>query len=416
MGTNTKGCIWQKIKGDLFKYLVDMQLSKRRLSDYTWIFNRLEEFMQSRSENRYSAKIGKAFTKEMYNALGSDSLKVIRTVIRRLDNFLVEGKCSLHASGQKPKLPKPFQEHLDGYIEFSKLHGLRESTIARNVHYCKKALFFLWERNIHKLSDITPRDIYDAFMASKDKSNLPTSLRSFFRYLYRFGIHSIDLSLFVPSVCKPQVLPSIYTKEEMSRLLSSVDRSTGMGKRDYLIILLAQKLGMRSGDIAKLKYGDINFQAKTIEFIQEKTLVPHRLELLPEIEDAFGEHLTARCPNSYCEHIFLRAVPPYIRISRTVVSNIVRKAFKVSGICVAGKKHGPHSLRMTLASELISENVPYMVVGKILGHEDPNVAKHYVKFDIEMLRSCALEVPQLSGVIAKKLSIFKGGSSDGLCI
>jgi len=416
MGTNTKECIWQKIREDLFKHLVDMQLSKRRLSDYNWIFNRLGEFMQSRDENSYSARIGKAFTKEMCNTLGSDSRKVIRTVIRRLDNFLTEGKCALHASGQKPKFPKPFQEHLDGYIEFSKLHGLRESTIARNVDYCKKALLFFWERNIRKLSDITPRDVYNAFIASKDKSNLPTSLRSFFRYLYRTGIHSIDLSLSVPSVRKPQLLPSIYTREEMSRLLSSVDRSTGMGKRDYLIILLAQKLGMRSGDIAKLKYGDINFQAKTIEFIQEKTRVPHRLELLPEIEDALLEYLKARWPGCDCEHIFLRAVPPYIRITRAVVSNIVRKAFKVSGICVAGKKHGPHSLRMTLASELVSENVPYMVVGKILGHEDPNVAKHYVKFDIEMLRACALEVPQLSGVIAEKLSIFEGGSSDGLYV
>lgn len=170
------------------------------------------------------------------------------------------------------------------------------------------------------------------------------------------------------------------------------------------------------GDIAKLKYGDINFQAKTIDFIQEKTLIPHRLELLPEIEDAFLEHLTARCPGSNYEHIFLRVVPPYIRITRAVVSNVVRKAFKVSRICVAGKKHGPHSLRMTLASELVSENVPYMVVGKILGHEDPNVAKHYVKFDIEMLRSCALEVPQLSGVIAEKLSIFERGSRNELCV
>lgn len=408
METDTKECIWQKIRSDLLKHLVGMQLSKRCLSDYNWIFNRLDEFMQSRSENSYSARIGKAFTKEMCNILGADSLQVINTVIKRLDSFLVEGKCALHASGQKPKFPKPFQEHLDGYIEFSELHGLRESTIAKNVNYCKKALLFFWDRNIHKLSDITPQDVHNAFIASKDKSNWTTSLRSFFRYLYRSGIHSIDLSLSVPSVRKPQVLPSIYTRVEMSRLLSSVDRSTGMGKRDYLIILLAQKLGMRSGDIAKLKYGDINFQAKAIEFIQEKTLVPHRLELLPEIEDALLEHLTTKWPGNDCEHIFLRGVPPYIRITRTVVNNVVSKAFNVSGICVAGKKHGPHSLRMTLASELVSENVPYMVVGKILGHEDPNVAKHYVKFDIEMLRACALEVPQLSGVTAEKLSIFEG--------
>jgi integrase len=416
MGTNTKECIWQKIRENIFKHLADMQFSKSRLSDYNRIFNKLEKFMQRRSENSYSARIGEAFTKEMSNTLGSVSLKRIKTVIRRLNDFLAEGKFALRASEQKPKLPKPFQEHLDGYIEFSKLHGLRESTIARYVDYCRKALLFFWERNIHKLSDITTRDVNNVFMSSKDKSSLSKSLRSFFRFLYRFGIHSIDLSLSVPSVRRPQVLPSTYTKEEMFRLLSSVDRSTAMGKRDYLIILLARKLGMRSGDIAKLKYGDIDFRARTIDFIQEKTLMPHRLELLPEIEEALLECLKARRPGCDCEYIFLRAVPPYIRITSDVVSNIVRKAFKESGICIAGKKHGPHSLRMTLASELVSENVPYMVVGKILGHEDPDVAKHYVKFDIEMLRACALEVPQLSGVIAEKLSIFERGSSDELYI
>ena len=409
MEMDTKECVWEKIRNDLYQHLVEMQLNKRRLSDYNWIFNRLEKFMQSRNEGSYSVRIGKTFTKEMLEVLGSDSLKVIRTVIRRLDSFLTEGKCALHASRPKSKIPEPFQEHLDEYIEYSRLHGLRESTIARNVDCCKKALLFIWKRKIRKLSGITPRDVHDAFIASKDKLGYSVSLRSFFRYMYKAGIHSIDLSLSVPSVRKPQLLPSTYTREEMSRLLSSVDRSTEMGRRDYLIILLAQKLGMRSGDIAKLKYSDINFHARTIEFIQEKTLVPHQLELLPEVEEALLEYLKTKRSDCNCEYIFLRVLPPFIRITRTVISNVVQKAFKVSGICVAGKKHGPHSLRMTLASELVSENVPYTVVGKILGHEDPNVAKHYVKFDIEMLRDCALEVPQLSGFIAEKLNIFEGG-------
>lgn len=262
MGTQPQKCIWQKVRNDLTQYLVDMQLSKRRLSDYNWIFNRLEEFMQSHKKNNYSVKVGKEFTKEMCNTLGSDSLKVIKTVIRRLDDFLAEGKFAIHASRPKPKLPEPFQEHLNGYIEYSKLHNLRDSTIARNIDLCKKALLFFWGQNIYKLSDLTPRDVHKAFIASRDKSNWSVSLRSFFKYLYSSGMHNIDLSLSVPSVRKPQVLPSIYTSEEMSRLLSSVDRSTEMGKRDYLIILLAQKLGMRSGDIAKLKYGDIDFRAK----------------------------------------------------------------------------------------------------------------------------------------------------------
>ncbi len=409
MEINNKDCVWHEIKEELFQYLVNMQLSSRSLSAYNSIFKKLEEFMQSRKENNYSAKIGKAFSKEMSNTLSTYSLKFTETVIRRLDEFLAEGKCAIRASGPILNLPAPFQEPLNGYIAFSKLHGLRDSTITRNVDCCKKTLLFFWENsNIRKISDITPRDVHNAFMASKDKSNFQTSLRSFFRYLYGVNIHRIDLSFSVPSVQAPKVIPSVYTKEEMHRLLSSVDRSTTMGKRDYLIILLARKIGMRSGDIANLKCGDIDYRAKKINFVQGKTLVPHQLELLPEIEEALLQYLKVRKTSCDIESIFLRVIAPFIKITRVAVGVVVRKAFKVSKICVVGKKHGPHSLRTTLASELISEKVPYMVIGKILGHEDPNIAKHYVKFDIEMLRSCALEVPKLSGFVAEKLNIFEG--------
>ncbi len=405
----SKECNWKQLKMDFYQYIEGFHLGKRRLSDYTWILKRLENFMQSHNETNYHAGIGEAFTEEMRNTLGSHSLTIILTIIRRLGDYLTEGKCALHSSKKKPELPRQFQEHLDGYIKFCKLQGLCESTIARNVDYCRKALLYFWDRNICELSGIIPQDVYDAFIAIKSKSNLQVSLRSFFKYLHKSGKHDVDLSLFVPSVRKPQVLPSTYTKEEMSKILESVDRTTNMGKRDYLIILLAQKLGMRSGDIAKLKYSDINYRAKIIYFIQEKTFASHQLELLPEIEVALLDHFNARNPDYDCEYIFLRVVPPYTAISPVVVSNVVQKAFKISGICTDGKKHGPHSLRMTLASELVSENIPYMVVSKILGHGDPNAARHYVKFDIEMLRACALEVPQLRGYMAEKLGMLRGG-------
>jgi len=409
MKENTKKCNWQQLKRDFYQCLEGVQLSKRRLSDYNWIFKKLEVFMQGRNETFYCIETGEAFTNEMRNTLGVHSLNVIVTVIRRLDDFLSEGKYILHATKKKPELSKPFQEHLNGYIEYCILQGLRESTITQNVEYCRKSLIFFWDQYIREMSDITPRDIHNAFMVSKSKSSHQTALRSFFRYLHKSGKLSTDLSLFVISIRKPQVLPSIYTKEEMDKLLLSVDRTTSMGKRDYLIVLLAQRLGMRSGDIAKLRYDNINYQSKTIDFIQEKALAPHQLALLPEIEEALLDHIKASKPDCSDGYLFLRVVPPYIKITPVVVSNVVQKAFKVSGICIDGKKHGPHSLRMTLASNLVSEKTPYMVVSKILGHEDPNAAKHYVKFDIEMLRACALEAPQLSGHIAEAISNFEGG-------
>ena len=202
---------WQQQKENFWQSLQGVQLSKRRLSDYSWIFKRLEKFMQTRKETAYCIGTGEEFKKEMQDTLGIHSLKVIVTVIQRLDDFLTEGKYVLRASKEKPELPTHYQEHLDGYVEFCRLHCLRESTITRNADYCRKTLLLFWGWNIRKLSDITPRDVHDAFIASKSKTNFQASLRSFFKYLYKFGKHSSNLSLSVPSIRKPQALPSTYT-------------------------------------------------------------------------------------------------------------------------------------------------------------------------------------------------------------
>lgn len=409
MENTIRKCGWQQQKEDFYRFLQDKRLSDRRLSDYRWIFNRLEKFMHGCNEAAYCTETGEAFKREMSRTLGVHSLRVIASVIQKLDGYITEGRYVLHASKKKPVLSSHYQGHLDEYIEHCRLCGLRESTITRNAEYSRKTLLLFWERDIKELPNLTPKDVHSAFMESKSKTNFQSSLRSFFKYLYKSGKCKVDFSLSVPSIRKPQILPSTYTKEELERLLSSIDRTTVVGKRDYVIMLLAQKLGMRSGDIAKLKYSDIDHRTKTIRFIQEKTLAPHQTELLPEIEEALQAHAKAAKRDCDGGYVFIRVVPPYEVITRAVVSNVVRKAFKTAGISVDGKKHGPHSLRMSLASGLVSENTPYMVVSKILGHEDPGNTRHYVKLDIEMLRVCALEVPQLSGRVAEILGSFEGG-------
>jgi site-specific recombinase XerD len=86
------------------------------------------------------------------------------------------------------------------------------------------------------------------------------------------------------------------------------------------------------------------------------------------------------------------------------VTSLITRHMKKSGILIGDRSYGGHALRMTLASELVSEKVPYEVVRKILGHEDTKSMKHYVKFDVGMLRSCALEVPPLTGLTAKYIN------------
>jgi len=178
----------------------------------------------------------------------------------------------------------------------------------------------------------------------------------------------------------------------------------------YAIALLALRLGLRVGDIVELRIEDIDFQHKKICFVQTKTKVKQSLELLPEVEDALIDYLENVRPASNLKNVFLSPYSPDQPIRDRSIYAMVRRHLVKSGVDPGERKRGPHALRMTLASELVAEKVPYDVVRKILGHENPISTKNYVAFDIESLRTCAIPVPPLSG----SLAMLMAGEMKGL--
>jgi integrase len=344
---------------------------------------------------------------EMKEGQSISSLKSIRLVIRRLDDF-IKGKFSLIAS-KDYSLPDCFSKDFNAFIEYLRLEGKHESTIKSRYLNCLKFLKDFHTAGINSLSEIIPKDIYHVFSKSSDKVGLSVTLRSFLRYLFKSGTQKNDLSVFVPSVRQRQPIPSVYTKAETNKLLSSIDTEKHSGKRDYAIILLALLLGIRSGDITALKVSDIDFDSEVIEFSQNKTGAPQRLAFLPELKDAIRDYLSGSRPSTHYPNLFISATAPLRPVTALAVSNLITRHMNKAGIVKEGRKCGGHALRMTLASELVSEKVPYDVVRRILGHEDTTSMKHYVKFDIEMLRSCVLEVPPVSGLCAAYINKRKGG-------
>ena len=402
---------WRELRDRFINSLENLGYSNDSLKDYKNVINKLEQFSNENHEASYSRDINTVFIESRKTEISKNTLMMYKTVIRRLEDFIA-GCYSFKAKAKQIRfeVPNRFQGYLEGYLEYMRLHGRRESTIKNHNYYCAEALFAFGALGVDRISDIRAQDIYAAFSKSNSKANWSKDCKCFFRYLYKSGAIKEDMSIYIPSVRKSLPLPSTYSREETDRLLESIDRSTELGKRNYAIVLLALRLGIRVGDIVALKLENIDFRAKTISFVQMKTGVPQRLEMLPEIEKALNMYLPCRRAINGCDNLFLSVLPPFGEITRETVNRFVRKFFMAANICIDGKKHGTHSLRMTLASELVSENVPYAVVGKILGHENPNSAGAYVKFDIEMLRACALEVPSPSGLLEEML-----GLSDGRC-
>jgi integrase len=140
--------------------------------------------------------------------------------------------------------------------------------------------------------------------------------------------------------------------------------------------------------------------------------VPQQLELLPEIEDAILSYISTVRPVSDMPNVFLSTKAPIRPITAKTVYSFISHRFETSDIDTRDRKRGGHALRMTLASELVAEKVPYDVVRKILGHDDPISIKHYVGVDIESLRSCAIGVPSVTGKLAAYMEMRLGGATQ----
>lgn len=211
-----------------------------------------------------------------------------------------------------------------------------------------------------------------------------------------------DLSQALPKVHVPRdaTIPSVWEPELLVRLLNVVDRSSPKGKRDYAILLLASRLGLRVGDIRALKLDDLKWKAASIEITQAKTLAPLCLPLTEEVGEAVIDYLKAGRPQSDRREVFLTLTPPFLPFAVTDnLHRIVTHWKALAGIHFRSKqRHGLHSLRHTLATQLLREQTPFHVISEILGHATTASTLIYAKTDVEALRTAALDTEEVRHV------------------
>ena len=231
--------------------------------------------------------------------------------------------------------------------------------------------------------------------AKKTMEIILCGLKAYMRFLYENHYIKEHLADRLPRVAAPSKarIPSVWEQEDLNKLLEAVDRSNPTGKRDYAILLLVAKLGLRSIDVKRLTFGCFNWERKEICFIQSKTGVPVVLPLLPDVGWAVIDYIKNGRPDCGSEYVFLRHAAPIGPLTgENHLYATVRKYMKRAGIKREGSKSGLHSLRHTLATSLMERNIPVSEISDILGHTSPGSTTNYLKSSIELLRDCALEV------------------------
>jgi integrase len=188
-------------------------------------------------------------------------------------------------------------------------------------------------------------------------------------------------------------IPSVYSADEVSAALSTVDRDTDHGRALYLVIVLAAVYGLRSGDIRGLRIDDIDFRANSIGIVQHKTGAPLALPLVEAVKLPLLDYMAntrRECPYREVMIKHRGAAEPYTHLGN--YSSDLRHAFESSGVELRGRKAGLHSLRHSLATGLLGSGVPANEISAVLGHRSLRSTQDYVWSDVEHLRIAALEV------------------------
>ena len=195
-----------------------------------------------------------------------------------------------------------------------------------------------------------------------------------------------------------ELIPSVWKSEDVDALLAAVDRSSPCGKRDYAILLLAVRLGMRVSDIRNLRFENLLWEQARIEIKQVKNSEPLALPLTEELGDALIDYLRYGRPESQRREVFLRANAPFEPFGQNnnlyyIITRYRRRA--AIKLPVQNQK-GMHSLRHTLASRLLEADIPLETISGIMGHISMDTTRIYTKIDIGALQSVAIDPEEVT--------------------
>lgn len=330
--------------------------------------------------------------------------RITLRALRLLNNFFKGEPFERRTPLKEHRFYTILKDHVHPYLCWCEEEkGCRPTTIRDKFCILCRYDNFLHDKMLD-LKNVTI-ELNEEFFASDacgHRTSYKSTVREMLQYLFDFSILDKDLSPYVlkePKRSKRLEIPTTYTTEEIKSLLGAIDRSTPKGKRDYLVVLLAAEYGMRASDIVRLSLKHIDWERNTVSFSQCKTDVPVQYPLLSSVGNAIIDYLRHGRPTGVDDVIIVSHdhVTRGKLLSTPTIHSIVTAAFRRSQIQGwQKKKHGPHSLRFSLASNMLKQGIGFQVISTVLGHTSTESTKAYVKIDIDRLRECSLPVPNLN--------------------
>lgn len=291
----------------------------------------------------------------------------------------------------------PLDDLEDSYADYlEKERGLAAATLANYLPLVHRFLVDRFgERGPLDLGSLSAADVIDhverhAHVGSRGRAKLmATALRSFFRFLRQRGDLAVDLAAAVPCVAHWRLasLPKGLDPEQVEVVLRACDRTTAIGRRDYAILLLLARLGLRAGEVVSLTLDDIDWANGTL-VVHGKGPRRDLMPLMPDVGEAMVAYLRDGRPTCSTRRLFVRARAPHRGFATSVaICVVVEKSLARAGVEFPRK--GAHIMRHALATGMLQRGASLGEIGDVLRHRHPDTTMLYTKVDLAALRPLA---------------------------
>lgn len=323
----------------------------------------------------------------------------VAAAARLLDRFLVENQL---IRAERPKPPSLLEQQILSFSKYLReVRGLASQTLLGHERRLRSFLQFLdFDGQPFAIRKLNLEQI-EAFLRHSARTNnrfslqhIVASLRTFLRQQFSQGQlrEPLHQRIDTPRTYRLEQLPRALPWEQVDALLRSIDQTTPGGLRDFAILYLASRYGLRSGELARLTLDDIDWRAGVLKVRQTKTKQTLVLPLADEAGRILARYLKTGRPLSPRRELFLRRRAPAGPLAPTAIHDILTLRMARSGLKLP--PIGSHVLRHSLAVHLLHRGVSLPTIGAALGHRDPESTAVYLRLATDDLREVGLSVPK----------------------
>lgn len=282
--------------------------------------------------------------------------------------------------------------------------GLSDATIYHCVRFYDRFLTAKFGDGLGDLNTIKPCDITGFLLKLREERNAPrdktgpSHLRNLFQFLFWSGKTERNLSNAVPKrrQPKPTSIPRYLEPEEVNRLIEVVRDHEKTGRRNYAMLMLIARLGLRAPEVTAIELDDIDWRAGEI-LIRGKRQLHDRMPLPMEVGEAIVDYIQNERRGQE-RALFVSVKPPFKRFKDAQILRwILRDAYEATGISPPQAYIGTHILRHSLATDMLRKGASLAEIGDVLRHRSAMTTTIYAQYDVDALRSISRPWPTSGG-------------------